>query len=82
VGSVRAIPSINAQRGLTVVARVVETGATVVVIVVVSAVPVIVPARVLIIRRVRVLVVTVAWIVDVAVVRWVCGVCTRVGGVS
>ena len=71
VGSVRAISSINAQRGLAVVARVVETGATVVVIVVVSAVAGIVPARVLIIRRVRVLVVTVAWIVDVAVVRWV-----------
>jgi hypothetical protein len=81
VGSVRAISSINAQRGLAVVASVVETGATVVVIVVVSAAVGIVPAGVLIIRRGRVLVVTVAWIIDEAVVRWVTGVRTRIGGV-
>jgi len=76
------IGSINVQRGLAVVASLVETGATVVVIVVVSAVAVIVPARVLIIIRVRVLVVTVAWIIDEAVVRWVTGVRTRIGRVS
>ncbi len=75
---------------LAMVAIVVETGATVVVIVVVSAVAVVVSTGVLIIRWIRVMVVTVPWIVDVAVVRrvtglggdrWVRGVGLRIGWV-